>query len=309
MSAARQNVCVRLGATRRAVSHFKLQDLPLSPANDPHNSSVRIIRNGLAVQCFNILEDFAKARIAEILNDISASRVRFQHLPQALQRASTIDSVSAIAFQVKLREKTDQISFVQQYTTSVASTSAAIVQLSDISFFHTSSNISKDQFCSSLSAFSIDRPWDQISGLCSRLGLSGLPSNTIFTSLAQRRHAAAHNASVAVSETDLLQSLTDAYGLAVSFDILLSKAAQKIIALTATPPSTFNSIANHANIPLRFIKATRRGFSETKEGTTRNIRTNTTPEPLIASASIRARKENGALIVYDSVGSVVEWVL
>lgn len=309
MSVARRNVYERLSATRRAINDFSLQDLPLLPANISYNNSVRIIRNGLAVQCFNILEDFARARTAEILSEISSSAVQFQYLPEALQRAATNDVVGALGFQTRLLEKSQRISYAQMYGAKIASTNTVTMQLAEIAFFHASSNISKENFRDALAAFSIETPWDQITGLCSRSGLSALPANTVFESLAQRRHWAAHNASAAVSEGDLLQSITDAFGLAIGFDILLSKASKSLVNLISVPPSNYKSITSHLNIPLRFIKPITTGFAEVREGATRNTRRNVDHTALLRAASIRALRENGALVVFDAGNNVLEWYL
>jgi hypothetical protein len=309
MSVARATACAWLDATRRAISDFKLHDRPLAPGNEAHNAAVRIIRNGLAVQCFNILEDFVKARTREALAAISAAAVQFGYLPEALQRATTWEAIKAIDVQLKGKEKADRVAFAQLYTAMIASTATSPMQLLDIAFFHTGSNISKDQFRDALSAFAVDMPWAQLSGISSRLGLSGLPAENVFVSLAQRRHQAAHNAASAVSEADLIQSIRDVYGLAIGFDVLLSIAAFQLTKLNVSQPPGFRTVVSHSQIPMRFIRPQASGFAEIKEGNTRSTRRNKSAAALVPGATTRARKENGVVVVFDSGGEIVEWQL
>lgn len=307
MSVARKAVCEGLNQIRTAIDDFDLRDKALLPDNRSHNASVRIIRNGLAVQCFNILEDFIKARTAEVLRDLSASHVAFTHLPEKLQLAATVDAVKAIAYQFRLRDKTTRIDYAQQYTAKIASTAMGAVELPEVAFFHSNSNIGKDQYRDALAAFAIDNPWNQVTGLCSRIGIAGMPSEKIFTSFAQRRHLAAHNANTAVSESDLLQSIIDAIGLTLAFDVLMTKAAAILIYLAAPPPSNYCTLSDHTAIPIRFLRANGNRFVEQKEGAKRATKIGTDIVQLRAAALSRTRQENGVLVEFDVSGRLCEW--
>lgn len=122
MSVARTTFCNRIATIREAINTFNLRDRPLIPANATHNNSARIIRNGLAVQCFNIFEDFIKARTAEVLAAISSSGVVFSNLPENLQWAATVETVKAIDFQMKFRDTNDRIRYAQDYSGKIFST-------------------------------------------------------------------------------------------------------------------------------------------------------------------------------------------
>lgn len=307
MSAARLIFCERISTIRGAIIDFNLRDLPPIPTNSSHNNSARVIRNGLAVQCFNIFEDFVKARVEEILAGIATSGVLFNHLPMDLQWAATVGSVKAIEQQLKIREKAVKIRYVQDVSEKISSTKTTAFFLTEIAFFHAASNISKDHFKDALNSFGVDKPWLQISGLCSRLGISGLPAETVFESFAQRRHSAAHKASTSVSETDLTQSVLDAVGLAICFDVLITKAAKIIGSLNSSSRPNAALISNQAAIPLRIIKYFGSSFSERKEGTSSNVQTSVISSALIPNATNRANAENGFLVVYDKLGHPDFW--
>lgn len=305
MSVARNIVCDRLAKIERAVSDFGLNDLPATPANIERNDSARIIRCGLAVQTFNVFEDFLRQRMAELLSQLSASGVRFQHLPDELQKATTIDVYSAVQFQFKILDKSARISYAQDHASKVHSTAISIFNLSELSFFYSGSNIGKDQFRDAMIATSINKPWDQIGGLCSRIGMMGMPPDQIFESFAGRRHHAAHDPQASVSEVDLLQSVKDAKSLACCFDVLVSCAIKAISAQTLKP--TAKILSSHSLIPLRFIRYANNRFFEAKEGSSKAYRTASLVEALMPAAMVRSAKEKGALVVFDKVGNLKKW--
>lgn len=308
MSVARNTFCDRIGKIRRAVGEFQLGDLPAIAGNLGRNDSARIIRSGLVVQCFNIFEDFVKARIAEVLHEISSSGVAFKHLPENLQWATTVEAVRAIESQLKLQDSADRIRYAQDYSEKLASTKLAQMKLAEISFFHTNSNISREQFRDALSSFAIDKPWQQTSGLASRVGISGMPAEEVFSSFAERRHRAAHKASYSISESDLMQSFLDASGLALGFDVLISKSTKSLCCLKTAHSIKKPIISDHATIPLRFIKFLNGRYNEVRENGRRAIRSNLTILTLVPAATLRSVKENGVLVIYDTKGMLESWL-
>ena len=307
MSAARATFCERIGTIRSAIDNFGLRDLPPIPAHKVHNASARVVRNGLAVQTFNTLEDFLRARMAEALTLISGSSVQFVNLPQALQKAATIDVISAIQFQLKLQDLSSRVAYAQDNSRRIGTSVNPPLDLPKLAFFHSSSNISHDHFRDSLNAFRIKDPWGQVGGLFSRWGVSAVPGETLFIELANRRHKAAHEPTASVSEVDLLQSLRDATTLAAGFDILLSHCLRQILLLTA-PPSNF-LLTDHNSIAARFIKYSNPRFGEMREGGLRFFRTAADPDTLVPGARARAANENGALLIFDASGNLNSWDL
>ena len=309
MSTARTTFCARIATIRGAIQNFNLRDLPPTPSNLLHNASARIIRNGLAVQCFNIFEDFIRGRTAEILATISNSGLPFRHLPEDLQWAATVDAIKALDFQLKLRDANDRVRYAQDYSEKISSTKLSPMTLAEITFFHSSSNVGKEQFRDALAAFAVASPWTQCSGLCSRVGVSGMPADTVFQSFAQRRHHAAHNPNASISEIDLNQSLLDATGLAMCFDILVSIATTTICKLRAPHVAAAPAIVSQTVIPLRFIKFANGRYCESKDGGSRNVRTNVNQAALVPDAIKRSSRENGALVIFDDAGLPARWAV
>jgi hypothetical protein len=160
-----------------------------------------------------------------------------------------------------------------------------------------------------VSAFGIQSTWDQVRNLCSRIGISGMPPQEVFRSFATRRHQAAHEAGTTISELDLLQSIIDATGLALCFDVLLTNAAHIVPSHSSISATTPRALVDQASIPIRFIKSDGGRFIEIKEGSTRAFRINRDLTKITLDALNRSRAESGLLVKCDSVGIPIEWDL
>lgn len=307
MSKARSAFLERIGSVRNAITDFGLQDLPPSTANESKNRSVRIIRNGLAVQCFNIFEDFSKARFGELVDQLSARISRFEMLPVKLQEAATVRSVAAIHHQARRKDSSSKILYTQDYSTRIASTVSGALRLPEIAFFHGASNISEQEFGDCLASFAIKTPWLQLSGVASRAGLSAIPAKNVFDSLSERRHNAAHNAGAAVSESDLLQSIGDAIALAVGFDVLASRAVELIARQRLAAVAGVYLLNDHATLPLRFVRLVNGRYCEVREGAKKSSRTASDWKALLPDAARRTERSGGGLLVFDDSNALVHW--
>ena len=58
-----------------------------------HNEKARMLRNGMAIIGYTILEDFIKRRLGEIFKDIGNSGISFNALPPKIKEASDRKSV------------------------------------------------------------------------------------------------------------------------------------------------------------------------------------------------------------------------
>ena len=117
MSVARATFLERLAAFKDAINVELL--VSQAPSEVKHNQRARLMRNGLSVVGFAIVEDFVKARTAEVLTRIGNSPATFEQLPEKLRKASVLGVVKALRFQADLRSGDDSlndvISFVQEH--------------------------------------------------------------------------------------------------------------------------------------------------------------------------------------------------
>src|SRR3982750_1988661 len=69
-----------------------------------HNGVANLLRKGLGIVAFNILEDFVKNKSTESLRVLSDSRISFNNLTEDLQKASTIGALRTLQFQAGLEK-------------------------------------------------------------------------------------------------------------------------------------------------------------------------------------------------------------
>lgn len=186
-----------------------------------------MLRNGLAVVSFAALEDFIKKRSSEAMGEISRSSVPFSNLPEKLQNAATYEVISALTYQVSLREKVAKASYIQEQALKIASTATTNYELSDHTFAHNQANVSDRVIGDILKSFNVIDPWKQMSTIASNVGLTGLPLVESYKNAVQRRHKAAHVAATDTPQNDILQFVKEAFAIALGFDALISKSIQK----------------------------------------------------------------------------------
>jgi hypothetical protein len=215
----------RLTFINSAVQQGMLIDLPASEVE--HNGRANILRKGLGIIAFNILEDYLKKRTKEALNDLSHSGVSFENLTDKMQTASVIKAMN-VAQNVLQREKRKN----SQTWLADAHREAKIIssplggtnyEISSYAFLHEGSNIQADEVNNVLSAFAVDEGWNAITYTSKKLGY-GVPSlKQEYENIASRRHAAAHESNFNYEYAHLSGLKNHIIALSAAFDVLLTK--------------------------------------------------------------------------------------
>src|SRR5437899_10227250 len=125
MSRARDDFHRRISSLEMATGVRTLLDKP--PTRRKHNARARILRNGLGVIAFAILEDFIKSRTAELTGRMCNRGVPFLDLPEGVRSASFSGALRAVIFQAELqkRQQVDPTALIQQHSAKISSTSGA----------------------------------------------------------------------------------------------------------------------------------------------------------------------------------------
>ena len=309
MASAREDFVRRLRALKRVVDDNQTLQLLQHSLGDPEiNERARLLRNGLAVSSFAILEDFLKTRAAEVLGRLSASPLAFSQLPDDLQRLCTEDVVTALRFQVDLRSRSreDAGPFIRQVATSLASTDQYPYTLSGIAFGHARSNLVHGDVKDLLKAFNIADGWGNVTGFARRMGLGSFALRDDFVQAAQRRHRGAHEASAETPLGDLRSYPAQALGIAAGFDALLSRAAYLLIrgdqVFARGKPELVEG-----EIGIRFIEQEGTIYRDIREGAARAAQRSDDKTAVLAAARGRAVR-NGAVLVLRERGLPREWI-
>lgn len=305
MSLARRLILERLHAFRLATQTEAL--VSLAPTEVDHNARAQVLRNGLAVVGFAILEDFIKSRAGEVVQRIGHGAAAFTDLPEGIQRAATSGVVSALRFQEQLLDSSSVIGFHQSHALKIASTLNARYDLSPLAFGHDKHNLSAGDVEAILTAFHIDNPWNAMGGVAQRCGVGIVALKEAFSRAAQRRHTAAHRADAGVEITDLQSLAQEILAISISFDLLLSHALRKLLDADRNYLTGRVKIAAR-HVTIRFLVPSDNGYwRETLVGASRAVARRKQLNTLRAEATQRARKVGDALVVLDQKGLPVEW--
>lgn len=210
------------------------KDLPelidVGIVQDTHNGVANLLRKGLGIVAFNILEDFIKKRTNEALNRVSASRIEFSKLPTKLQDAAILDALTSLAFRAKLEKKDggDWRSLVQTESLKIHSTGRPAFELSDLSLASSSSNVSTDEVSGILTAFGLSGGWTTLKKVSDAIG-GGLPDlNQAYKNAASRRHSCAHEANFNYDYIWLASIKSEILAIAASLDIILEGRCRQV---------------------------------------------------------------------------------
>lgn len=305
MPTAKNNFIERLVYLRKTLSIDTLNDKSTSFVE--HNNIAKFLRNGLAVVGFVAIEDFIKKRTSEILNEISQTTVPFNDLPEKLQYSSTVESLGSLIRLVKSEPtKADEINFIQLQTSVIASTTNTSYDLSEYSFGYRNSNINSADIIKIMSSFYIKDSWRQMSRISSRIGLTSFPLDNSFENAASRRHRAAHNSTTNTPIVDLEQFISEAFGIAISFESLLIKSLNLIRAHNSTY-LTGGIVIDNTMVSLSFIKKENGLWKYKRENQTRAVRNNVDKNILKPLVIPLAQSSKETLIIYDDNGHIEDW--
>ena len=273
-----------------------------------HNERARFLRNGLSITAFNILEDFIKTRIGEVLSIISNSGVSFSRLPEKIQEISLLSSLRGV-HRVSKRKKDnneDWKLFIQQETAKISSTISSPFTLSQYSIGWENSNLSKTDIEAFWAYFKAANLWANVNGITRVIGHTIPFPDQFFQNAALRRHAAAHDPNSIVLFPDL-----EAYGLSVksfafALDALLSQSARFILDKDSHYLTTDKKIS-FTDIKIRFIKKVNNQFKEMSQNNARCIGLFTTMDDAVRSLRGRHNYNNEFIVVSETSTNTLHW--
>lgn len=304
MSKARQIFYESISAFSHALK------LPVILSKDPiterqHNERARMLRNGLAITGFVMIEEFVKARTGEVLTKISSGVTPFLELPERIREAAVFGVIKAVAFQSKFLDKSTQQSFFQKQAAMVSSTSASPYSISELSFCNNYVNLSTGEVEYILDAFRIDNPWGVLGGIINRLSLGVLAPKQALENAAARRHLAAHQISANIEFSDLQSYHREAIAFCLAYDLLISKALKLIIEKDVVYLKQ-KKLAG-SKIEIRYLRPVANKWREEKEGVARAVKTEIDFETLKADCLVRAKASGTSIIIVDEKGTPVSW--
>jgi len=306
MPSAKHNFLERINNFEKIVS-------PVNPANSTlaslalteveHNEKVRMLRNGMAIVGFTILEDFIKKRTGEILKEIGSTGINFNNLPDKLKDAVTVGALKGIQNRAEvLKNNTeDYIGFIQNETLFISSTKNSVFELSEYSIGWNKSNLSSQDISKFLSVFNVQGGWNAIRDISTSINVSLTNPSEIFKNAATRRHKAAHNVLADSLLSDLEDFVSQSKVIAFSFDILLSQSLKHIKDNTPLLVTNFNQLS------FRFILQDQATWKEYTNNFNRAYRVGNNLGQFLLDVRQRARNNNQYLLIKGSNNQILDW--
>ena len=292
----------REGFLRALSALASAADAPLVRAADDTGD---LLRRGLTVTGFNLLETFIAARLDEIADYLNGGQVQFIDLPDALQTRAIRNTLEIAAARLRRMSKApeDLRPFARQVGRSLVAVDRSLA-LSSFTWLWPGSNLGPSDYAAILKAFHVAKPWEDVDAIGLRLGLASSSLNTL-EDLVRERHKCAHEALYGVTPIWLRTVPPRVLALGMSFDALVSVAAHRL--RVGEPVFLADDKAmTAASVGLRFVRERVSGAAEVVEHAKRASRVDADPDALFAAAASRCKP--GDLLVRQTLtGETIDW--
>jgi hypothetical protein len=283
-------------------------------AETDHNKRARILKNGLAIIGYTILEDFLKTRTGEVLSQFSSvgnESIPFERLPQVLKDASIFDALQGLAAYIKTNKKDieNPISFVQEQTSKIASTQSNSYELSPFSMGLTQANVTQENIRDSLVTFGIDGGWNAIQQVTSLAGVTLLAPQESFKNAYLRRNKAAHDADADSPYDDLLNYIKEATAIAFSFDALITKSLYLVSQQDEGYLKNNKNYIKASSLKIRFIIYDNREWKRFETLQESSIDSSSDYQELVSNFRIRQTGKDEIIIIKNERNDIIDWEL
>lgn len=312
MSSAKSNFITRVDTFNSIIIPEQANDISLNSKalNEIlHNEKVRMLRNGMSIIGFTILEDFIKRRTGEILKSIGNTNCNFNLLPEKLKESVTFHALKGINSRAETlkRNSEDYISFIQNETGFISSTKNSVFEFSEYSIGWDKSNLNSTDISKILGVFNILGGWNSIQRLSSLINCSLLNPNEIFKNFAMNRHKSAHNTDADSLLTDLESFIYQSKTIAFCFDSLINKSLS-YIRLNDSNFLNGSLKTNPTNIKIRYLLEVDGKWKEyANNNFSRAFRVNQDYAIILNSAKLRAELAKEVLLIKYENNLIRDW--
>lgn len=307
-SLARSTLWARLRALREAVDNPAFVTAGLMGVAADASA---LLRNGLAVQSFAVLEEFILTRSREALQHISAGYGAWNDLPPALLKRTTLGVASLLGAEANRLQRNvgsaAAMTLLEDTGASWATRRSGTMHLPDLAFGWSGSNMQAQDLADILSCLTVEKPFEAMTSILKR---SDFPlvatSKDLLSALARNRHQAAHIPSHGIAPVALRAMPNEVLALSFAFDALVSRAA----ALGHAFDSHFQQGKGlkTANIGIRVVtKQTGETWRELKVGGQRGNRHVGSLADVKAKLLVDRSNTGDALLFREKDGAVVDW--
>ncbi|TDL43953.1 hypothetical protein [Microbacterium oleivorans] len=270
-----------------------------------------MLRRGLAISTFNILENFVEQRIGELALRVNGGHLSFSDLPDKLaQRA--VENVLVVAAKRAFRlDKAELLALGKEVGGSLSSVAGPLM-VSPMTWLWTGSNMGHADLDDALRALHVSDVYASLRQITGRCGYSVKDANgkpidlrDALKGVAEERHNSAHNSGHKVSVMVLSSNLSVVKRVALGFDALASRAA---LALRRADAGYLSDVkwTSPDRIVIRSVRERNRDFAEMLEGRSIAVTVKKGQDELIKLAASHCDDSN-LLLVQSRSSEVDGW--
>ncbi|MCP4309606.1 MAG: hypothetical protein GY788_32970 [bacterium] len=284
-----------IDAIRGLVSNSLLIDNPLSPPD--HNRGAGILRHGLSVSSFALLEQYLQQAVRDFMYAASAVRVSYSDMNESFRKFVSISAATGLLNRTNFKQSAQRLTFFENEVAILPKFSDNPAQFSWHGFSPRGSNVSKDDISMALKAFGIEKPWEKLTRVTSELGSHRANLQNDYENLARTRHTSAHDPTGNVATSDLETNITVSVLIALTVSLLLR--ALKDVYLCARSRRQLQDSTRDPTINVRFLDQISSGqWLERRNSTGRAIKKY--PDFTYAVAGARTRRGNATIVIRNT---------
>lgn len=227
-----------------------LQDtLPLS---SPSNLSARVLRHGLAVTAFAMLEQYIIGIFDDLVGRAATGGVVFANLTDSMKQFILVDSVSGLATRLGfIKNQSDRIAFADTHVAALAGYNAVPPTYTAHGFKAKGANVGHEDVKQAFGAFGLDNAWGRMDAIAAQFGGAALSLNNEFKTLASARHRSAHDPVSAIPVSDLQSNIHSAIVIGICCDVL-GKNVGTALASCVDATKLVSSVQTYSR-PVRYL--------------------------------------------------------
>jgi len=302
---AKSEFLERLQYLNAAITLPTLVDVGILPTE--HNGVANLLRKGIGIVAFNILEGFIKNKSVESLNFLSTSRIQFNDLTEYLKNSSIYDALNSLNYHSRILKKdgvSDWKTVIQEEALKISSTKNNVFELSKYSLVYSGSNISSEEVTNFIKAFGMNNGWGFLKTISDSIG-GGIPDLAqAYKNAADRRHSAAHTANFQYNHAWLANLKNEIIAIAASIDIAITARCRQVAASPGIKLDVhnINSVLN-----FRFLEYDNGIYKETKQMGGRSKKNWSNLTTAINSIQPSLNSKNEFLIILNSSKRIEDW--
>lgn len=195
------------------------------PSEETHNTGAKLLRHGLCISAFALLEKHLSQLFDDFMNVGAASQFSYADMPEKLKKFFTVDAVTGLVNKLDFLDKQDRRQFVETHLQRISSFASEPAVYTAFGFSPKGSNVGHEDIKQAFKALGASDPWGKLTAVTAGIGAARLDLCSDYKNLALSRHASAHNPTSNVPTNDLRTHIETATLVGVACSALLNEIA------------------------------------------------------------------------------------